>query len=67
MSPLKYLGSVKNISKTSAVMLQMQYVSAETKSRSVGLSASFTKKATGFFSCYTLTSQSLGVLKLRDQ
>lgn len=46
MSPLNYLGSVENISKTPAVMLQMQNISSETlsKSRPVGMTTSFTKK-----------------------
>lgn len=69
MSPLKHLGSVENVSKTSAVMLQIQNVSSETMStsRSVGMTASFAEKTYCFLSCYTLTSQSLGFLKLRDQ
>lgn len=37
------------------------------KSRSVDMTASFTEKTSCFFSCYTLTSQSLGLPKLRDQ
>lgn len=45
MNPLKFFGSVENISKTSAVMLQskMQNIRSETmsKSRSVSMTASF--------------------------
>lgn len=37
------------------------------KRRSVDMTASFTEKTSCFFSCYTLTSQSLGLPKLRDQ